>query len=234
MSNELRYLLHGNKQKYEDVTTPLYFASQESTVWQKVGKQVLQRRGEAWRLLDPTLVEHIPQDKRQKLGINLLQSEEVVNLIGKLGAECVDGSLLEPSERYELLRYISQRPINEDLWKALQVHEATNRQIVRIEADRMYLENQDFPLDERLNKYVVLIRQNNQEIKQDWIPLWTPNAAIATILKCSNPHEYCELILDALQRMSPQDQESWSLNLQNANWLPGGVDSRGIRPLDVL
>lgn len=234
MSNELRYLLHGNKQKYEDVTTPLYFASQESTVWQKVGKQVLQRRGEAWRLLDPTLVEHIPQDKHKRLGIILLESEQVLNLIRELGAECVDGSLLEPSERYKLLSYIGQRPINEDLWKALQVHEATNGQIVRIEADRMYLENQDFPLDERLNKYVVLIRQNNQEIKQDWIPLWTPNAAIATILKCSNPHEYCELILDALQRMSPQDQESWSLDLQNANWLPGGVDSRGIRPLDVL
>ncbi|KYC43043.1 hypothetical protein WA1_13150 [Scytonema hofmannii PCC 7110] len=232
MFKELRYLLHGNKQKYEDITTLLYITSSESTLWQKIGEQVLQRKGEAWRLLHSVLVEHIPTAKRQSLGITTLQPEQVVDLIRELSPECVDGHLLDPSERYELLRYINQRSTNEDLWKALQVHEATNGQLVRIEADKMYLENQDFSFDERLQNYVVLIRENKQELKQDWIPRWTPQTAIATILKLSNPHEYWELILDALQRMSPQERESWRSELQITSWLP--CQGRGISPQDVI
>ncbi|MUG92955.1 DUF4433 domain-containing protein [Scytonema sp. UIC 10036] len=232
MSKELRYLLHGNQQKYEDITTSLYITSSESTLWQKIGEQVLQRKGEAWRLLDSILVEHIPTAKRQSLGITTLQPERVVDLIRELGSDCVDGHLLEPSERYELLRHINQRPTNEDLWKALQVHEATNGQLVRIEADKMYLENQGFSLDERLQNYVVLIRENKQEIVQDWIPRWTPQRAIATIFKLSNPHEYWELILDALQRMSSQERESWRSKLQSTSWLPGR--GGGISPQDVI
>ncbi len=117
MSNQLRYLLHGNRDKYEEIKTPLYTTSQESTVWQKLGQQVLQKKGEDWRLIDSSLVEHIPSAKQQLLGIQLLQSEEVVDLIRELGIDSVDGKLLEASERYGLLRHIRQRPNNEELWK---------------------------------------------------------------------------------------------------------------------
>lgn len=56
----------------------------------------------------------------------------------------------------------------------------------------MYLENPDFTLDERLKKYIVLIRQNKQEIDQEWIPFWTPDEAIATIVNFANPEKYCD------------------------------------------
>jgi|GEM_PF-968206 hypothetical protein len=234
MLNQLRYVLHRNKGKYNDVTTPLYITSQESTVWQKVGQQVLQIKGEDWRLLDSILVEHIPTAKLQTLGIKLLQPEEVVDLIRELGANYVDGNSLELSERYELLRYISQRPSNQDLWKALQVHETINRELVCIEAGRTYLENQNFPLDERLQKYIVLIRQNKQEINQDWIPLWTANEAITTILNRPNPYEYYDLILNALQQLSTSDKEEWKTQLKQASWLPSARDTEGISPQHIL
>lgn len=233
MSKQLRYLLHGNKERYEDITTPLYITSQESTVWQKVGQQVLQIRGEDWRLIDPLIVEYIPSAKRQILGIKLLQTEEVVDLIRELGADCVDGNLLEASERYELLRYIRQRPNNQELWKSLQLHETVNGELVCIESGKMYLENPDFTLDERLKKYIVLIRQNKQEIDQEWIPFWTPDEAIAKIINLTNPEKYYDLILNALPQLSTLEKDKWESELKNLQWLVD-VDSKPIQPRDVI
>lgn len=232
MSKQLRYLLHGQKAKYEDVQTSLYVTSQESTVWQKVGQQVLHRKGEAWRLLDSALVEHIPSAKRQKLGIQPLQSEQVVNLIRDLGAECVDGNLLEPSERYELLRYISGSPSYENLWRSLRLHETTNGQLESIDLGRVFLENPDFTLDERLQEFIILIRQNKQ-IQQTWIPQWTPREAINTVLNLPNPHEYCDLILSALNRISSQEKNQLEADLKKVSWLKG-ENGRGISPLEVF
>lgn len=233
MSNQLRYLLHGNKKKYEDITTPLYITYQDSTVWQKIGRQVLQIRGEDWRLIEQSLIEYIPLAKHELLGIKSLQTEEVIDLIRELGANYVDGNLLETSEIYELLRYIRQRPSNQELWKSLQLHETVNGELVSIEAGKMYLENLDFPLDERLEEHIVLIRQNKQEIEQDWIPVWTPNVAIATIAKFANPEKYCNLILDALQQLSTPQKDQWESQLKNIHWLVD-VNNKVIQPRDVI
>lgn len=233
MSKELRYLLHGQTDKYEDDKTSLYVTAQESTLWQKVGQQVLNKKSEGWRLLDSALVEHIPSAKRQTLGINLLESDRVVDLIRELGAECVDGSLLEPSERYQLLGYISQKPTNENLWKSLQLHETTDGRLESIQPDRVFLENPDFPLNHRLKDRIVLIKQN-PEIQQNWIPLWTARELITTILNLPNPHRYCELVLDALPKISAQDEEELKNSLQTTSWLPNQLDSQGICPRNIL
>lgn len=233
MSKELRYLLHGKTDKYEDEKTVLYVTAPESTLWQTVGQQVLNKKGEGWRLLDSALVEYIPSAKRQKLGINLLESDQVVDLIRELGAECVDGSLLEPSQRYQLLGYISQRPTNEDLWKSLQLHETTDRRLDSIQPDRVFLENPDFPLNPRLKDHIVLIKQN-REIQQNWIRQWTAREALVTLLNLPNPHTYCELVLDALTRISAQDEPELKNSLQMTNWLPNKLGGQGICPRNIL
>lgn len=233
MSKELRYLLHGQTDKYEDDKTSLYVTAQESTLWQKIGQQVLNKKGEGWRLLDSALVEHIPSAKRQTLGINLLESDRVVDLIRELGAECVDGNLLEPAERYHLLSYISQKPTNEDLWKSLPLHETTDGRLDSIQPERVFLENPDFPLNGRLKNHIVLIKQN-REIQQNWIPLWTAREAIATILNIPNSHAYCELVIDALTQISAQDEAELKNILQTTSWLPNKLDSQGICPRNIL
>ena len=193
MSKELRYLLHGNKEKYDDVQTSLYIASQESTLWQNIGSQVLKNRKEHWRLINSVFIDFLLTANFKILGIEKLLAEQVVDLI-RQNPESVDGSLLNKSERYELLAYISQKPSNQNLWKSLRLHENANdpNRLESIEVDRVYLENSDFPLDERLKNYIVLIRRNT-ETQQNWIPLWTPDAAIAKILSLPTPHDYCDL-----------------------------------------
>ncbi|MDY7054511.1 protein NO VEIN domain-containing protein [Limnospira fusiformis] len=233
MSKQLRYFLHGQKDKYEDDQTTLYVTAQESTLWQKVGQQVLNKKGEGWRLLDSALVEHIPSAKRQRLGIKLLESDQVVDLIRELGAECVDGSLLKSSERCQLLGYISQKPTNEDLWKSLQLHETTDGRLESIQPDRVFLQNPDFPLNHRLKDYIVLIKQN-REIQQNWIPLWTAREAIATILNLPEPHTYCELVLEALPQISTQDEPELKTSLKMTSWLPNKLGSQGICPANIL
>jgi hypothetical protein len=233
MSKELRYLLHGQTDKYEDDKTSLYVTAQESTLWQKVGQQVLNKKGEGWRLLDSVLVEHIPSAKRQTLGINLLESERVVDLIRELGAECVDGSLLESSERCQLLGYLSQKPTNEDLWKSLQLHETTDGRLESIQPNRVFLQNPHFPLNHRLKEYIVLIKQN-REIQQNWIPLWTAHEAITTILNLPDPHIYCELVLEALTQISTEDEAELKTSLKMTSWLPNKLDGQGICPANIL
>jgi ssDNA thymidine ADP-ribosyltransferase, DarT len=231
MSKELRYLLHGNKEKYDDVQTSLYIASQDSTLWQKIGLQVLTSRKEAWRLIDSVFIDSIPTVNFQRLGIEKLLAEQVVDLI-RPNPESVDGSLLNKSERDELLSYISQKPSNEELWKLLRLHENANNPncLERIEVNRVYLENSDFPLDERLKNYIVLIRRNT-EIQQNWIPSWTPDAAIAKVLSLPNPHQYYDIILDALQRMTNnENKELYRESLKSSGWLP----PNGYCPQDIL
>jgi hypothetical protein len=230
MPKELRYLLHGNKEKYDDVQTSLYITSQESTLWPKIGSQVLKIRQEDWRLINSVFIDSLPTANFQRLGIEKLLAEQVVDLIREK-PECVDGNLLNKSERYELLAYLSQKPINQELWKSLRLHENANdpNRLERIEIDRVYLENSDFPLDERLKKYIVLIRQNT-EIQQHWIPVWTPDAAIAKVLSLPNPHQYYGIILDALQRMTDETKESHKESLKSSGWLP----PNGYCPQDIL
>ena len=186
MSKELRYLLHGNKEKYDDVQTSLYIASQESTLWQKIGLQVLKSRKEDWRLIDSVLVDHIPSTQFKNLKIEKLQIDEVINLL-RLNTDYLDENKLELNERYELLRYISQDPANKDLWRSLKLHETVDGTLEYVQAGRVYLENPNFPLDLRIKDHVVLIRSNGK-IRQDWIDLWTPDAAIAKVLSLPNPH----------------------------------------------
>ncbi|MEZ2342270.1 DUF3883 domain-containing protein [Microcoleus sp. EPA2] len=232
MSKELRYLLHGNKEKYDDVQTPLYIIPQESTLWQKIGLQVLTSRKEDWRLINSVFIDSLPTPTAnlKRLGIEKLLAEQVVDLI-RQNPESVDGSLLNKSERYELLAYISQKPSNQDLWKSLRLHENANNpnRLESIEVDRVYLENSDFSLDERLKNYIVLIRQNT-EIQQHWIPSWTPDAAIAKVLSLPNPHQYYGIILDALQRMTDETKESHKESLKSSGWLP----PNGYCPQDIL
>jgi hypothetical protein len=229
MSKELRYLLHGNNKKYDDVQTSLYIILEKSTLWQKIGSQVLNSRKEDWRLIDSVLVDSIRTANFERLGIKELLAEQVVDLI-RQNPESVDGSLLNKSERYQLLAYISQKPSNEELWKSLRLHENANNPncLESIEVNRVYLENSDFPLDERLKNYIVLIRRNT-EIQQNWIPSWTPDAAIAKVLSLPNPHEYCDIILDALQRMTDEEKESHKESLKSSGWLPNGYC-----PQDIL
>ncbi|PSB53145.1 DUF4433 domain-containing protein [filamentous cyanobacterium Phorm 6] len=232
MSKELRYLLHGNKEKYDDVQTPLYIIPQESTLWQKIGLQVLTSRKEDWRLINSVFIDSLPTPTAnlKRLGIEKLLAEQVVDLI-RQNPESVDGILLNKSERYELLAYISQKPSNQYLWKSLRLHENANNpnRLESIEVNRVYLENSDFPLDERLKNYIVLIRRNT-EIQQNWIPSWTPDAAIAKVLSLPNPHQYYGIILDALQRMTDETKESHKESLKSSGWLP----PNGYCPQDIL
>ncbi len=227
MSKQLRYLLHGNKDKYGDIETPLYKTSEQSTLWQKLGQQVLKETSEDWRLIDSLLVEHIPSAKHQKLGIKLLKPEEVIELIDELGADCVDANSLEESEKYELLNKI-QYLENEELWKDLKLHKTSSGELVNIQPGKTYLENPIFPLNEKLTQHIVIIQKSNK-LRQDYIDLWTPEALINTVLNFQTPHEYCDLILDALQNLSALDKS----HLENTCWLVGR-DGKVIRPQDIV
>ncbi|OCR01977.1 hypothetical protein BCD67_05715 [Oscillatoriales cyanobacterium USR001] len=229
MSKELRYLLHGNKEKYDDVQTSLFIIPEKSTLWQKIGLQVLTSRKEDWRLIDSVLVDSIRTANFERLGIKELLAEQVVDLI-RPNPESVDGSLLNKSERDELLRYISQDPANKDLWRSLKLHETVDGTLENIQAGRVYLKNPNFPLDLRIKDHVVLIR-SNEKIRQDWIDLWTPDAAIAKVLSLPNPHQYYDIILDALEKMSPDEKkELHKESLKSSGWLP----TNGYCPQDIL
>ncbi len=117
--------------------------------------------------------------------------------------------------------------------KGLPIHETINDELVCIEPNKMYLENPDFPLDESLEEHIVLIRQNQQEIDQSWIQVWSPHQLISKVLNLPNPDKFCNLILNALQKLPSSEKEEWKSQLKNTPWL---VDRNGkaIQPQDIL
>ncbi|MDV3001126.1 MAG: hypothetical protein N5P05_002732 [Chroococcopsis gigantea SAG 12.99] len=82
-----------------------------------------------------------------------------------------------------------------------------------------------------MRNIIVLIRKNN-EIQQNWIPKWEPEQAITIILSLPNPHQYFELILQALNKIPFLEKEDLKKHLQKAYWLP--LNNQGVRPIDIL
>ena len=191
--HELRYLLHGNKEHY-DSDASLYVTSQKNSVWEKVANKVL----DPWRIIPQILAKEISPMLREKLKIQEILPE---SLIEELSPDSITGDDLSSiEEREELLREIANNQTRKELWRSLALHETVNneKQLVSID-ESTYLENPEFPLDSSLNSTVTLIRRNNN-IRQDWIELWTPQAALFIILEQDRPEQFAALLLELVPK----------------------------------
>lgn len=218
----LRFLLHGSPEHYDNMDT-LYVASQTNAIWGKVARQIL----EPWRILPPDLIKQIPQDQWETLGIQPIAPQ---NLIRDLDATALDGQDLTLEERQEILDQASIHG-NPDLWRSFPLHTSVNGISVPITGST-YRTNPSFGLPSQLCSLVTIIPRTN---RPDWIPLWTPKAAISVILKQPRPDQYCELLLQLMQ-ISDSDldlNEEFLNHIKEVNWLKLKTE-QSIAPKNVI
>lgn len=254
---ELRYLLHGNKAKYNDASTKLFIiagnqiSSSSDRVWEKIGRQVLAKTGESWRLIDRALANRISSDIQSILGIALLTAERVVELIEedfkKQGADCVDTTEWSDLE-YNILLLQLHSGNKLTLWKELRIHKAENNQRVSIIDNQTYLKIQSKYSDSFVNplpKIINLIQVNSdsriERAQREWIQHWTPQAAIHILLSQPSPQQYCSQIMATLEEsiplwrtLPPQEVEPLEAQLRTTAWLSTKVGNQGICPTDVV
>jgi hypothetical protein len=212
---ELRFLLHGVRERY-DSEEILYIPSQVNSVWEKVARKVL----ESWRTVPSALAERVPGYLWSKLHIQEIAPRSI---IAELSPDSITGDdLPSTQEREELLGQISLDPNRQELWKRLALHEALDGRLVPIDS-QTYLENPEFLLDRNLQGIVTLIKRSSN-LRQDWIPLWTLQAAIDFALNQQHPEHFCSMLLD----LAPQVSKELLPKLKQTKWLPlrsGGVIS---------
>jgi len=228
MSLQIRYLLHGNADKYDSQET-LYIISKSDSLWGNLAQQVLSITNESWRLINSALSGSISEEKFIKLGISRLTPDSVINLLkNNLREESINfisrfnEIKLNDNERKEILNEIGKNPQNKDLWKSLPLHKTVVDNLVSI-TENTYLENPQyqFSLNKRLLGNVTLIKRNLNisHLKEEgWILQWNASAAMEVLLKESNPHNYTELILMVWQS-SPDVKREYRDRLKEAAWL---------------
>lgn len=190
--HQLRFLLHSRPEQY-DCSEILYLASQSNSVWGRVASKVLEK----WRIVPSVLGERIPRHLWNDLRI---QEISPPSLVAELKPESLTGEdLPTKADREEVLAEIAKKSEYELLWKGLALHEASDGRLISI-TETTYRENPAFPLVPELRSLVTLICKTN---RPEWIPLWTPRAAVEIGLKQPQPERYSQLLLTLI----PQVQE---------------------------
>ena len=215
---EIRFLLHGDRDRY-DSQEILYIVSEseQSNLWVAIARTVI----ETWRILDSKIADTIPKGQWASLGIKELI---LSNILDRIQPTLINPRLLSAQEREELLRQVSSLN-RQDLWRGLKLHETTTGSFTQIN-DHTYRVNPTFDLDPLLAEAVILV-QNTQ--RPDWIPEWTSLSAINFIVRQPNPERYVEILL----RLLPQANDEQRRTLRSTAWLPlqsGGV----VAPINVV
>ena len=220
---QIRFLLHGCPKHYDN-SEHLYLASHSNSVWSRVADRVLEK----WKVISPTLAERIPRHLWDGFNIHEISPRSlIVNLtLGSLTGEDLPNAV----EREEVLNQISLHPKHEALWKSLALHEANDGKLVTI-TEATYRENLAFPLSPELRPHITLISQTNHP---EWIPLWTPKAAVETALNQPNPQRFAKLILQIISE-TPEISSNQELleRLKTTAWL-NSIAGDTVAPQQVI
>ncbi|MBC1236660.1 hypothetical protein [Nostoc sp. 2RC] len=246
---EIRYLLHGQIEKYHSEET-LYIISESDSLWAKLTQQVLSITNESWRLIHPALSGLISEEKFDKFGISRLTSDAVIKLLNKLRTESsnfvkIFGKIqLNDDERKEILNEIGKNPENKNLWKSLPLHKTLKGNLVCI-TENTYLKNfheqflknsdEQLLLSPKLLEKVTLIRHNSNILhlqEEGWILQWNASAAMKVLLESFNTHDYTELILNIWQSY-PDIKREYRDKLKEAAWLKLS-SGQAIAPKQIL
>lgn len=225
----MRYVLHGSAVHHDDVDSTLWVnAGRNGGVWVKLKRMV---ESDSWNVVDTMLAGAIKSDDREILGIREVGADEVIeHMMSSGGIERIDVGQFTDEEIADILLRIA----DEDLWKAMPVHQDTTGGFGPIDEhcyiDAGGLVNTLFLKDVRLIQF-----GKNQKLRDrqlQWIPTWSGETTIERALKQSNPEAHWELILDSTAVVPLHLLEKIS-EFRSVSWLPL-ANGGSISPEDII
>lgn len=228
----LRYLLHGQTHHYSD-KDDLWLITQadfKEKIWQRIASHLLAENGAMWRLISSNnLTNSLNPHQLSELRIKPINQTTLDEWLGRhTGPLTLE--FPERTEQEQLLRRLSVQAL-----KKLKIHETIDGNLTLIEEGRTYLEG-DFDIGQALRQRVILLRRHRDpeiSAKQGKLvgPL-TAHRAIEIALKEDQPHQYWDVIMNALESIGSPDS-GLVQRLQKIGWLPNSSSS-GLKPNQVI
>jgi len=233
----IRYLLHGQKDKYSSVVVILYLQRDDGMISSLLAKKALQVKMENWRVIDPLMADLFTANLLQKLGVSLLTENSTLLLLDELTEnQCKNlgfSELLEP-ERIKIILSLCQEQ-KFDLLRNLKLHRTNTGAMV-------YLNNKTFmeskvALPSGFEEDAILLKVPDNGMLQSVyetlhvIPLDSVEIINLAVSK-ENAYEYWQTILDAFDSLRTVPLNTIDL-LRKKEWLPVS-DGHVISPQKVL
>jgi len=214
--DELRFLLHGNRDQYKNEEILYTIPLEENRVWKKVARKVL----DPWRIISTILADNVPRSLWATLNIKEIKPR---NIIAELSSPrlITVSDFKSSEEREEILREIClDEQDRQQLWQGLALHETVDSNFISIDG-KTYLENPNFDFDKNFQGIITLIKrsdtqQQKRALERGWIAEWTPQRAIAVALNQPQPQRFCTMLLNLLHQA---DKDLLS-KLKKSEWLP--------------
>ncbi|ERP30704.1 sacsin N-terminal ATP-binding-like domain-containing protein [Chitinivibrio alkaliphilus] len=211
----LRYLIHGNPAKNNDVNTPLWAGSQSNSVWGKL-RQMLFGEADSWAILNREISGTISENKYSIVGIRRVEQQAIESelLVDFIRTFKVSEFTIE--EQKELLKSIN----DQDKWRALPFHKTESGRLTSI-GDSLFL-NRDkikYPDDCNLTDTVIALSDNPliKDKQENYIKsVLTIEDVIRALLHSDKPSEHYEFIMKSLEK-NPQLTEL--TELKEKEWL---------------
>lgn len=219
----IRYLLHGEKQRY-DTGEPLLVGDikDPQNVWARLTRCILDLDKSGWRVIDPVLSEHLTGQHYSQLGLSPIDQRGVEGLLKEPKQFAAVNQLHLTSDDCDTLLRDLTAP---ESLKQLQIHETVDGRRVVIDAMTYYRSgNQSPDLSPDLAQHITLLCYHaNPDLrkKQEALanPL-TPDIVIAVALQQTHPGLYWQDIMNALADESIQLDERLRVQLSQKRWLP--------------
>lgn len=225
----MRYVLHDSKAHHGDVDSTLWInTGRTDEVWVKLKRMI---EPDSWNVVDMSLSGAIKSDDREKLGIREVGADEVIDrMMSGGGIEKIVVGQFTDTEISDILLRI----VDENLWKAMPVHQDMSGGYGPIDAN-CYIDADGLANPLFLQNVRLIQPSKNQKLRDrqiQWIPTWSRETTIELALKQIKPELHWELILSSASNVPLRSLEKIP-TFATSSWLPlanGGV----ISPEDII
>lgn len=226
-----RYILHGDTKKHDVINEPLWINADGEEMWLKLKNMI---DLDPWSLVDPDLTKviHLRREDREKCKIQNLGLEEVlIHLKNTTTTDKIIATRFDESERVEILL-----KINDDaLWKAIPLHINSKGNFGSINKNS-YINPKSIAIPSLTHNCQIIKLSENEALKirqEKLIQEWTHKTTIEKALAQTNPENYFEVILNAINNISTEDL-SQITGLKSIKWLPLNNTIHNISPEDII
>ncbi|MGO8881244.1 MAG: sacsin N-terminal ATP-binding-like domain-containing protein [Desulfomonilaceae bacterium] len=227
----IRYLLHDNKDQYDDTVATLWIDSNygNDNIQKRLAREALLHLPNQWSIVPQVLAEvlneHLNQRQKKQLNIQQIDPSQLEDLLRKQrDFRWIVDMKLSRDERWEVLRIIR----DDEIFKSLPIHETIDGRLISLNSSNIFLISRDnFRVSPNTESLVTLLERPGDDHAEDIyqnrrIQEWTPQAAIQIALEAEAPS--WEDILDGLRclQRKPDDRAYRELidRCKKRPWLP--------------
>ena len=229
----IRYFLHADVTRRDDLETPLFYAPARAPLWRKVAAPALEARGQSWRLLAPELSVAL-DDLAENVNLQRLDATGSARLLDELGEAVRE--LTFDLDQAQARQVLCGCPCQSQTWRALPLHQRKSGGWTALDEATHW--EDEIPVPPFLARQIQLLERPEGDLldsyKKHGVRPFGPQSVLDLALCAPQPHRYAGAILDALRQTEAWDEQT-NQQLQATPWLHDGVETHPpFAPRDLM